>query len=138
MIRANFNAYASYVADSLYQWDINRDLTISGLNLGVAPEIHFSNANMERALVRQSTIENGIVTVRIPNSLLQAPLTIKVYVGIYEGNTFKVIESIEIPVIAKARPLDYMIEDSDEEIYSFNRLEYLLNNAVDGGTPATE
>ena len=138
MIRANFSAYNSYVTDSLYQWDINRDLAISGLNLTVAPEIHFANDNMARAIVRQSTLEAGVVTVRIPNSLLQAPLTVKVYVGIYEDDTFKVIESIEIPVIPKARPLDYTIEDSDEEIYSFNKFEYLFNNYVDGGDPSTE
>ena len=138
MIRANFNAYNSYVTDSLYQWDINRDLAISGLNLSVAPEIHFANDNMEKAIVRQSTIENGSIKVRIPNSLLQAPLAIKVYIGVYEDDTFKVIESIEIPVIPKARPLDYTIEDSDEEIYSFNRLEYLISNMdLNGGDPST-
>lgn len=128
MIRANFNAYGSYVTDSLYQWDKNQVLTISGLNLTEAPEIHFSNINMGRAIVRQSTLTNGVVTVRIPNSLLQTALTIKVHVGIYEGETFKVIEIVEIPIHSKARPIDYIIEDSDEEIYSFNELETELSN----------
>lgn len=123
MIRANFYAYGSYVTDSLYQWDKNQDLVIGGLNLTVAPEIHFSNTDMERAIVRQSTLESGVVTVRIPNSLLQVALTIKAYIGIYEGDTFKVIETIEIPVIAKTKPTDYTFEDSDGEIYSFNKLE---------------
>lgn len=129
MIKANFNAYNSYVTDSVYQWDINHDLVISGLNLSVAPEIHFTNANMDRAIVRQSELNAGIVTVRIPNSLLQEAITAKAYVGVYEGDTFKVIETIEIPVIAKARPSDYAIEDSDEEIYSFNKLENEIANA---------
>lgn len=129
MLHANFNTYNNYVTDSLYQWDVNQDLVISGLGLSVAPEIHFANADMDRALVRQSTLESGVVTVRIPNSLLQAALTIKAYVGLYEGETFKVIETIEIPVIAKAKPADYTIEDSDEEIYSFNQLENEIANA---------
>lgn len=129
MIKANFNAYNSYVTDSVYQWDINRDLVISGLNLSVAPEIHFTNANMDRAIVRQSALNAGIVTVRIPNSLLQEAITAKAYVGVYEDDTFKVIETIEIPVIAKARPSDYTIEDTDEEIYSFNKLENDIVNA---------
>ena len=128
MIRANFNAYGSYVTDSLYQWDKNQDLVISGLNLTEAPEIHFSNIHLERALVRQSTITEGVVTVRIPNSLLQTSYTIKAYVGVYEGETFKVIETVEIPIISRTRPADYTIEDSDEEIYSFNRLETELSN----------
>lgn len=123
MIRANFNAYGSYVTDSLYQWDKNRDLEISGLNLLEAPEIHFSNVNMERALVRQSTLADGVVIVRIPNSLLQMSYTIMAHVGVYESETFKVIETVEIPVIARPRPTDYTIETSDEEIYSFNSLQ---------------
>lgn len=128
MIRANFNTYGSYVTDSLYQWDKNQDLAISGLNLSEAPEIHFSNMNMERALVRQSTVEDGVVTVRIPNSLLQVAFTIKAYVGVYENETFKVVETIEIPIIARTKPTDYTIEDTDEEIYSFNSLQAQINN----------
>ena len=127
MIKANFSAYNSYVTDSLYQWDLNQVLTISGLNLTVAPEVHFANANMVRAIVKQSTLENGVVTVRIPNSLLQTALTIKAYVGIYENDVFKTIENVEIPIIAKERPIDYAIEDSDEEIYSFNKVETLIS-----------
>ena len=132
MIRANFNTYQSYVTDSLYQWDKNQDLVISGLNLSVAPEIHFANADMERALVRQSTLNDGIITVRIPNSLLQTSYPIKAYVGVYEGDSFKVIESVIIPIMPKEKPADYTIEDSDEEIYSFNALEYKINNSLVG------
>lgn len=128
MIKVNFNTYASYVTDSLYQWDLNQTLTVTGLNLTVAPEVHFSNANMDRAIVKQSTLLNHTVSVDIPNSLLQDPLTIKAHIGIYENDTFKVIEKIEIPVTPKKRPADYQIQDSDEEIYSFNRLENEFSN----------
>lgn len=128
MITANFKSYNNYVVDSLYQWDLNRKLTVAGLNIAVAPEVHFSNANLDRAIVRQATIENRIVTVDIPNSLLQSPLRIYAHIGIYEGNTFKTIEVVEIPVIGRKKPLDYQIEDSDGEIYSFNMV---LNHLVD-------
>lgn len=130
MITANFSAYSKYVTDSLNQWDQNQTLQVSGLNLASAPEVHFSNANCDRAIVRQSTMENHIVSVSIPNSLLQDPLRIYAHIGIYEGSTFKVVELVEIPVIARKRPLDYQIEDTDEEIYSFKRLENLLSNAA--------
>lgn len=130
MIKANFNSYNNYVTDSLYQWDINQELIINGLNLSVAPEIHFTNANMDRAIVRQSIFSSGVVTVSIPNSLLQEALTIKAYVGVYEDTTFKIIETIEIPVIAKTRPSDYALTDADEEIYSFNKLETKIANMV--------
>ena len=134
MIKANFNTYASYVTDSVYQWDLNRVLSVSGLNLSVAPEVHFSNANMDKAIVRQATLNNHVVSVKIPNSLIQDPLTIYAHIGIHEGNTFKVVEKVEIPVIRKERPKDYQIETSDEEIYSFKALENALANKADAAT----
>ena len=130
MIKANFNTYASYVTDSLYQWDLNRVLSVTGLNLTVAPEVHFSNASMDKAIVRQATLLNHIVSVGIPNSLLQEPLTISAHIGIYEGDTFKVVEVISIPVIAKKRPADYQIQGADEEIYSFEALKNAIANMV--------
>lgn len=130
MLHVNFNAYNSYVTDSLYQWDINQVLNIIGLNLKSAPEIHFCNANMDRAIVRRSRLINGTITVNIPNSLLQEAFTIKAYIGIYESETFKVIETVEIPVIGRARPYDYQFEDTDGEIYSFKALEAKIN-AID-------
>jgi hypothetical protein len=74
---------------------------------------------------------NHVVSVDIPNSLLQDPLTIEADIGIYEGKVFKVVEKILIPVIAKTRPSDYQIQDSDEEIYSFNRVLNALANKAD-------
>lgn len=130
MIKANFSAYARYVTDSLHQWDINQVLQVEGLNLTSAPEVHFSNANVDRAIVRQSTMTNRVVSVVVPNSLLQDPLRIYAHIGVYEGSTFKVVELVEIPVIPRKRPLDYQIEDGDEEIYSFKRLENMLENAA--------
>lgn len=127
MIKVNFNAYGSYVTDSLTQWDKNQVLTLGGLNLVAAPEIHFSNVNMRAAIVRQAEMKDHIVTVKIPNSLLQTPLTIKAEIGVYEGETFKTVEIVEIPVRGAKRPEDYSIED-DEDIYSFNKLENELAN----------
>ena len=131
MIKANFNAYNTYVTDSLYQWDVNQVLKVSGLNLETIPEVHFSNSNMGKAIVRQATIENHVVNVMIPNSLLQEPLRIHAHIGIYEGETFKTVEKVEIPVIARPRPEDYTIEDTDEEIYSFKALENKIDQALE-------
>lgn len=128
MIKANFSAYNSYVTDSLHQWDLDQVLSVTGLNLTVAPEVHFSNANMDRAIVRQATMSNHVANVSIPNSLLQDPLRIYAHIGIYEGTTFKVVELVEIPVVPRKRPADYQIQDSDEEIYSFKRLENAIAN----------
>lgn len=134
MVKANFRAYGAYVTDSLYQWDLNQQLRVSGLNLATAPEVHFSNANMARAIVRQAELVGGVVVVDIPNSLLQYSLRIFAHIGIYEGETFKTVEVVAIPVIPRARPEDYQLEDTDEELYSFKALENQIANIVANGS----
>lgn len=130
MIKVNFDSYDNYLTDSVYQWDINRVLKITGLNLTVAPEVHFTTRQMDKAIVRQSELIDHVVTVNIPNSILQTPYTVYAYIGIYEGSAFKTIETVEIPIIAKARPEDYRIEKSDNEVYSFEALRNNIANMV--------
>lgn len=125
-----------YTAEPLYQWDVNQVLEIRGLSLPSVPSIHFTNEAMDRAIVRQATMDGaGVVTVDIPNSLLQKPYKIKAYVCIYEGETFETLYKIEIPVNARKKPADYTIED-DQEVYSFNELENYVYNTVANATSA--
>lgn len=119
-----------YTAESVYQWDINQTLVIYGLSLAKVPEIHFSNLGMDRAVVRQATMdEKGVISVDIPNAMLQKPLEIVVHICMYEGDTFETLYKMSIPVKARKKPADYTIED-DEDIYSFNALENLVTNAL--------
>lgn len=134
MIKANFSAYSTYITDSLHQWDINQTLEVTGLNLTTAPEVHFSNSNSDRAIVRQATLSRQVIKVGIPNSLLQEPHRIFAHIGVYEGDTFKVVEVAEIPVKPRKRPADYQLTDTDEEVYSFKRLENMLANKADAQT----
>lgn len=121
----------SYTVDSLYQWDINQELVIYGLSLATIPEIHFTNDAMDKAIVRQATMDNaGVIRAEIPNSMLQKPYKIRAYVCIYEGDTFKSLYLITIPVNARSMPTDYTITVSDDEIYSFNALENKLENTL--------
>lgn len=125
----------SYTADSLYQWDQDQDLVIYGLSLATIPEIHFTNDAMDKAIVKQATMDDaGVITVEIPNSLLQKPYSITVHVCLYSGDTFETCYTVKIPVIARKRPSDYTITDNDEEIYSFNALENKLNNTLKTST----
>ena len=120
-----------YTTDSLYQWDKNQVLEIRGLSLSSIPEIHFTNNTMDRAIVRQASMDDaGVITVNVPNSLLQKPYSITAYVCVYEGETFESLHKIAIPVNARPKPNDYILEVTDEEVYSFNALENLVNNAV--------
>lgn len=119
-----------YIAEPLYQWDLNQVLEIRGLSLARIPEIHFRNETMSRAIVRQARMDSaGIITADIPNSLLQVPYKVLAYVCAYEGETFESLFKIEIPVTARKKPMDYTLVD-DEEIYSFNALENQVVNAL--------
>ena len=119
-----------YTVEPLYQWDVNQELKVRGLSLPSIPEIHFTIESMNGAIVRQATMDGaGVITVSVPNSLLQKSYPIMAYVCIYEGDTRKSLYAIKIPVKARKRPDDYTIEN-DEEIYSFNALENLVNNTI--------
>lgn len=120
-----------YTVESLYQWDKDQILEIRGLSVPSVPEIHFTNEVMDRAIVRQATMDDaGIITVDIPNSFLQKPYKITAYICVYEGETFETLYTILISINARKKPNDYTIEDTDGEIYSFNALENYVNNAV--------
>ena len=120
----------TYTVDTLYQWDKNQELEIRGLSLAKVPELHFTTKVMDRAIVRQASMDAaGIITAEVPNSLLQKPYTIQVFVCIYEGATFKTLYKLEVPVKARPMPADYTLED-DAEVYSFNALENLFTNTV--------
>lgn len=122
----------SYKVDSLYQWDRDQELVIYGLSLETTPEIHFTNDAMDKAIVRHATVDDyGVISVKIPNSLMQKPYKIHAYVCVYEDDTFKSLYLITIPMIARSIPCDYTITVSDEEIYSFNALEHKIEDMVE-------
>lgn len=120
----------TYTVDDLYQWDTGRVLEIYGLDSSALPEIHFANARMDKAIVKQTTkSENGAIRVEIPNMLLETATPIRVYICGYEGEEFFSRYSLSINVKARPKPEDYFAED-DEKIYSYNALENLVNNTV--------
>lgn len=120
----------NYTVEPLYQWDLNQELSIHGLSLSRVPEVHFANMAMDRAIVRQATMDAaGVVKVDVPNALLQKPYPITAYICGYTGATFETYYKIEIPVTPRERPYDYTITD-DPDVYSFIALENMVNNAT--------
>ena len=121
----------SYTVDTLYQWDLNQVLEIYGLSFPSAPEIHFTNDAMVRAVRRFATMDAaGVIRAEVPNAMLQTTATIKALVCIRDGEVFKTYHEIRIPVKARQRPADYTITD-DDDIYSFLALENLVYENVD-------
>ena len=101
----------------LYQWDVGRELTISGADTSESVAVHFKNRRSETALVVEPTVENEVITVRIPNELLThaEELVAYVYTGT-TGNAFRTVHEIRIPVIARQKPADYVFEDNVEYV----------------------
>lgn len=128
----------NYTVEPFYQWDRNQVLTIYGLSLPSTPEVHFYNTSMERAIVRQATMDSaGVITVSVPNGLLQKPYTITAHLCVYNGATFETLYTIKLPITPRTQPADYTIED-DGDVYSFNELNHKVDQAVTAMMTAEE
>ena len=112
MIQVNFSGYNKYVTDSLYQWDLNQELTIHNLGVDVAPVIVFANRNISKGIVVQSKLKNGVITCAIPNALLQFSCDITAHLCDQNNKEYKAYECIKIPVIARVEPADYLYTDN--------------------------
>lgn len=122
MLRVCFNCYGSYTTDSIYQWDQNHTLTISGLDIETISAVHFCNKKRDEAIVVNVTRNNDSVTAPIPNELLQEPYNVIAYVHTVDDNNAKTIEIITIPLIKRVRPSEYQFTDN-VEIKNFEKLE---------------
>jgi hypothetical protein len=113
MLRVNFTGYNSYITDSLYQWDLNQEFSIQGLSVDVAPVIHFSNKCMSEAIVVQSKMnDNGVITCKVPNALLQFSCDITAHLCSSADQMCKAYETIVIPIIPRKKPVDYLYTDN--------------------------
>lgn len=109
--------------DALFQWDVSQTLTIRGLSLPQAPEVHFAHPNAEAAIVRQGKMDStGVVTVGVPNSLLEKSYSINAYVCLNGGTTFQTVYKFVIPVVGRAKPSDWE-HINEVEAFSLNALK---------------
>lgn len=119
------------VLDYIYQWDLNREIHIYGVEVdsSLSYEIHFSNRRMRTAVVVEPTLagESGEMThfvVEIPAEFLDVPEVINVYV--YSENTatgeMLTVGDLRIPVIPRQMPVDYEAPENDGVVYVANGL----------------
>ena len=139
MIRATFFAVGKKITtDSLYQWDTNQTLEITGSNLTTAPTIHFGNKAHDDALVVQSEIVDGVIRVTIPNTMVAEPYPVYAFLVILDGEVANTKQVFEIPVIPRPRPHYYEYADNqgvvNYELLSDRivRFEDAVNARVDG------
>lgn len=108
---------------SLYQWDVGQTLEISGLNLSVAPKVHFATKVEDVAYVVQSELSNGKVTVNIPDKVLSHGYPIIAYVYYEVGLDKKTIKVVTIPVIKRQKPADWVDTTPSQILQVKNYLE---------------
>ena len=98
----------------LVQWDVDQTVSFEGVNISTntAPIVHFCNKNSDKALGVQSTLDDGVINVKIPNILLKEAETIVVY--FYSNN--RSVEITKIPVRPKPQPNDYFYSDNVEVV----------------------
>lgn len=111
--------------DHYTQWDVDQKLKIVVYDaddnlLKNAPYVHFANVKSTEALVVRSTVEGtDTIIVEIPNSLLQEPWPLLVYVYLndnLDAHSQKTIIKIEIPVHKRVKPSDYEYVENIERI----------------------
>lgn len=112
MIKAEFKSYGSYTTDSISQWDLNQKLTISGLDINVAPVLAFSCFGMYESIIVQSKLSNGVITCDVPNAILQFGKNLNVDLCSETGGQYKAFEKMIIPVNRRKKPSDYLFTDN--------------------------
>ena len=108
MLKVNINNASNYQTENLTQWDSDQVLELSGVVFTTTPVVHFANKKSAKALVVEPTLQSGVLTVDIPNSLLRYPHPIVAYVYSYDNDAGTTELSITIPVIPRIQPDDYV------------------------------
>ena len=100
------------VIEKIVQWDVGQSISISGYDLTpYAPQIHFANANSEKAKVVEPIFSGGLLSCLIPNSLARESLPIIMYFYDAQDKTGKTNTIIKIPITPRPIPEDVMYTD---------------------------
>lgn len=106
------------VIEKIVQWDVGQSISIKGYDLtSYAPQIHFANANSEKALVVESVLSGGLLSCQVPNSLARENLPIIMYIYDAVGETGKTNTIIKIPVTPRPMPED-VVSVNDPDVIS--------------------
>lgn len=127
----NIRCYDQYgnVITRLTQWDINRELRITGYDYTTTPIFHFAHNNDEEALTQIGVVDGEYVKVSVPNILLQTAERIRVYIYIHENDIGTTVYKLDIPVDPKPKPNDYVYSDNTEVVL-LSELKAELEEAI--------
>ena len=134
MVNIQFNDQYGNTIKRLTQWDSNVILTIPNFKYGSAPVFHFNNGTGSTSITVTSELNEGTVSVVVPNILFTRAKPIEVFVFLYDSKSDegRTIYQTTIPVAVKPKPDDYEYIDNTEiiEITSLGiRLQALIDEA---------
>lgn len=121
------------VGGPLYQWDVNRQVEITDVNSNIY-ELHFSYKFDECSIVVKPKTISGKIVCDIPNEHLQRHGVLFCYVVNCSGGCVDTVDKIDLTVIEKGKPTEYVYTPSEVVSYSaiVNRVlileNYMKNN----------
>lgn len=114
------------VGGKLWQWDVGREVTVSGAPEGYS--VAFACVGDAEAMVLE-----GAATVRVPDELLQTGRRLSCWVQDADGN---VTDASTWPVMQRPKPSDYVYTPTDYE--SLQQVKAWVEGYVEGAVkPAT-
>lgn len=113
MIKAIFDGSSNAVTVSgLWQWDYGQVLSVTGLDLPAAIEMHFDNGT-EKSIIFGETV-SGVTFAGIPDKFLRSADPINVYVYVNDGDHGKTLRQIVMHVQEREKPGDYDPSNAQE------------------------
>ena len=87
MVNIQFNDQYGNTIKRLTQWDSNVILTIPNFKYGSAPVFHFNNGTGSTSITVTSVLNEGTVSVVVPNILFTRAKPIEVFVFLYDSKS---------------------------------------------------
>lgn len=118
----------------LKQWDFGQELLIKGTGIqGKTVEVHFALERDNVALRMLGTVENGNITVLIPDTLLQVGNSIYAYVYQSGERVGKTTHKIFMYVSPRAKPEDYTEKEFKNALQQVLAIAQSVREDADAG-----
>lgn len=104
----------------LFQWDINRKIELEDKKRTIT-EIHFAAADDDEAMVVPFTREGDVISVIVPNILLQTAGRISLFAVSVAADEVRTVEHYVLNVLERQKPSDYVYVET--EVFKYSLLE---------------
>lgn len=129
MITAIFNpGDKSITTEKLLQWDYGQVLSIKGLDLPKAVEIHFCVYTDSTTITAVGITTDDHTDVEIPDGLLRQERELRAYVYVADMEQGKTVRTVNIPIQSRQKP---EIPHTPEDTEVFRKAIKAVNDSAD-------